>query len=89
MTVKQLKRWLAKERRMVRDIDIDDLDLIVYDETDREHARFLEIDEAELDVIFEKWPSEEESWEVIALTATREHKLESEISQQKKKEEGT
>ncbi len=57
MTVRQLKRWLAKERRMVRDIDVDDLDVVVYDETDPEYTRFYEIDEIDLDVILENGPA--------------------------------
>ncbi len=81
MTVRQLKRWLAKERRMVRDIDVDDLDVVVYDETDREDIRVLEIEEVELDVIFKEGADQakpENSQEVLALIVSgREFRIRS------------
>jgi len=73
MTVKQLKRLISKEKCAVKDINVDDLTVVVYDETDREHIRFLEIEEVELDLIFKEGADQakpENSCEVLALSVS-------------------
>ena len=77
MKVKQFRRLLAKEKKLARDPDFENLDLLVYDWTDPDHERILDIEEIELDGICE-WDLSEEGKtecshcgfreEVIALT---------------------